>query len=199
MKKWITGLLVFVVMFLVVPATDTQAANSSKKAYKAYRTWLTKKAPSKYKKFALTDLDGDGTSELVGHYKKGETDFIIICSYNGKKVATKQFQDVVTTSGGYRASLQYIPKTGKILYSTMDVSSGKEENVIYQMKKGKLKRIASGTAKYSMRGVSCRWRNKKVSESTYNNKLGKAFDYSSSKQFTGLKYIFREKIKKKLK
>lgn len=199
MKKIIAKLLVFVMILLAVPVTDTQAADNSKKAYKAYRTWLTKKAPAKYKKYALTDLNGDGTSELVGRYKKGETIFIIICSFNGKKVVTKQFQDGVTTSGGYRASLQYIPKTGKILYSTMDVSSGKEKNAIYQLKKGQLKRSAYGTAKYSRRGVSCKWGKKKVSENTYNAKLEKAFDFSKAKQLVDLKYISREKVKKKLK
>ena len=67
------------------------------------------------------------------------------------------------------------------------------------IKKGQLKRSAYGTAKYSRRGVSCKWGKKKVSENTYNAKLEKAFDFSKAKQLVDLKYISREKVKKKLK
>lgn len=186
-------------ILFILPTTDVQAANNSKKANKAYRTWLTRNAPSKYKKYAVTDMNGDGISELVGRYKRGETTHIIICSYNGKKVVTKQFQEAVTTSGGYRASLQYIPGKGTIRYSTGYAGSGEFQDKIYQLKKGKLKKVASGTIKYSVHGANCKWRGKKVSESTYNNNLNKLFNSSSAKSLNKLKYISKAKLKNKLK
>lgn len=203
MKKYITRILIFVLLLSVVPATDVQAA-SKKKVYKAYYNYLVKKSNSgdlkKFTKYCLVNLDGDRIPELVGYHKDKDlaVDRYVICSYNGKKVVTKEFQDGVASSGGYRGLLTYIPNKGKIKHSYISSGSGSEYVEVYSLKKGVYKKTVDAGSEYR-NGRHYRWGNTPVSKSTYDRKLNKAFNADRSKRFCDLKYISKTKMKKKLK
>lgn len=199
MKKMMTQLMILVMLILAIPATDVQAAGSNKKAYKAYVNWLNKKAPSEYKKFALVKLDGDKLPELVGQYKVCGMEYYIICSYDGKKVRTRELAAGVAMVGGFRGNVSYIPKKGKIFETYIYGGSGEGTDNVYQLKKGKFKRAASGSSKYNSRGKQTfKWGKKKVNNKTYHNKLNKAFNRSKEKSFDELKYISKTDMRKKL-
>ncbi len=199
MKKTITKLLLLLMLVLAIPTTDVQAAGSKKKAYKAYVNWLNKKAPSQYKMFALVKLDGDKVPELVGQYINGGMEYYVICSYDGKKVRTKEFAAGVSGVGGFRGAVSYIPKKGKVLERYIYAGTGAGTDNVYQLKKGKFKMAASGSSKYNSQGKqSFKWGKKKVSNKTYNNKLNKAFNCSKGESFAGLKYMSKSKMKKRL-
>lgn len=200
MKKMILQLMILVMLILAVPTTDVQAAGSNKKAYKAYANWLNKKAPSQYKKFTLVKLDGDKVPELVGQYKDRGMEYYIICSYDGKKVRTKELAAGVAMIGGFRGAVSYIPKKGKILETYIYGGTGAGNDTVYQLKKGKFKKAASGSSQYNSRGKQTfKWGKKKVNGDTYNNNLNKAFNHSKEKSFADLKYISKSNMKKKLR
>lgn len=192
--------MILAILVLTIPATDVQAAGSSKKAYKAYVNWLNKKAPSEYKKFTLVKLDGDKVPELVGQCKDGYMEYYIVCSYNGKKVNAREFAAGVAPVGGFRGTVSYIPKKGKILETYLSGGTGAQEDNVYQLKKGKLKKAAAGSSAYNSQGKQTfKWGKKKVSQANYNKNLNKAFNRSKGKSFSKLKYISKAKMKKKLK
>lgn len=198
-KKRFIKVLLLVMFIMLVPSVSVQAA-SKKKAYKAYYNWLAKEAPKEYKKYTLVKLDGDKVPELIGHYSVEYLDYYIVCSYDGKNVVTQEFQEGVATAGGFRGSLLYIPKKGKILSSSFLAGTGDANDDIYALKKGKFKRVAAGESGYEFNGDQhYTWNNKKVSKKNYNKKLKKVFNKSKGKSFTSLKYISKSKMKKKLK
>lgn len=195
MKKIIATVLLFSMICSVMPSAKVQAAGKEK-AYKAYYEWLQKEAPSLYKKYKLVKLDGDNIPELVG-YAKEDGAFLyyyIICSYDGKKVNTKTFEE--GAFGSFRGGASYIPKKGKIHVSSMSSGTGKGSDDLCTLKKGKFKETELGTFQLNM---SYKWKKKKVSEKVYYKKLDQAFDSSKAKSFSDLKYISKSKMKKKLK
>ncbi len=199
MKKIITRLIVFLLIILAVPVLDVQAAGNNKKACKAYRSWLNKKAPSKYKEFALVKLDKDSVPELVGHYQKNGMDHYVICGYDGRKVVTKRLSDGVAPVGGYRGVWMYMPKKGKLLHEYIYGGTGSECDEVYHFKKGKLKLVTTGSKEYQCGKKICAWGGKKTGKGNYERKLKKAFNTSKGKVFYDLKYISRTKMKKKLR
>ncbi len=201
MRKSIVRFFVIALIAALLPSMSIQAA-SKKKVYKAYYNWLVKSAPSAYKKYCLVDLDGDNISELVGFYcnkKYGVINNYIICYYDGKKVVTKTFTDGVASVGGYRGSLTYIPRKGKIMDASLLGGTGSQSNEVYKLKNGTLKRTAIANIEYVNGKAKYKWNGKSVSKKTYTSKLKKAFNTSNPKAFSDLKYISKAKMKKALK
>ncbi len=197
-KKSLIVVLLFV-LFLMIPSNDVEAA-SKKKVYKAYYSWLIKKAPKSYKEYSLVKLDSDKIPELIGHYQDDYgMHYYIICAYNGKKVVTNGLYAGMAYTSSYTGSLYYIPKKGKILQYTSYAAGTQKSDEVYKLKKGKLKVVANGTFEYRNNKSIYRWNDKKVSKSTYNKKLKKAFNQSKAKSFGDIQYYSKSKMKKKLK
>jgi hypothetical protein len=198
-KKRLLEVLLLVMFVMVVPTVSVQAA-SKKDAYKAYSNWLAKEAPKQYKKYTLVKLDGDKVPELIGYYSDEGMDYYIVCAYDGKNVVTQEVQEGVASVGGFRGSLLYMPKKGKIWSNSISAGTGAEYDAVYVLKNGKFKSAASGSSEYGLNGKKQYiWNDKRVSKKNYNKNLKKSFNTSKGKTFTSLKYISKSNMKKKLK
>lgn len=196
MKKIISMFMILVLIVMAFPITEVHAKNS-KKVYKAYYSWIKKKAPKGYNSFKLIKLDNNKTPELLAVKHEDMCDEYILCTYKSGKVTGNNFISGMAGGSWYAWSTSYIPKSGKLFYGEYIRSNGEETNTIYKLKNGKLKKKYIGYISPELRGY--KWNKKSVSKNTYDKKLNKVYKREKAKDFSQLKYISKKKMLKEIK
>ena len=207
-KQIIAGMMAAALACSMIPSFGTEAAGK-KKAMKAYQEWITTAKSENeyignYNGFQIVYIDDDAIPELVAaHIPKdymdnnGVYEYCLVTYTGGKVVKVRDFQSGVASAGGYRGDTAFIPKENKLYEGFISSGSGEGEDIIYQLKKGALKKKVGG--KYSLATESYQWAGEMMGQSEYYDAMDEVFPSDEAKSFESLTYISKKKMLKKLK
>ncbi len=212
-KRFISMLLVLAVLVAAFPSSNVEAASrTKKKAYKAYYKWMKSDEmkisdyrEEKFNKFKLVDLDNDKIPELIALYEDRvgtDVNTYAICTFDGKKVNSIKVCSGVAGAGGFRGSVSYIPKKGKIAAYSMSSGTGSSYDTYYKIKKGKIVITHTLTMErtfYPQQTETYKVNKKVVSKSKFEKTEKKIYASKKSVNFDKLKFISKKKMLKKLK
>ena len=198
-------LIIALIASIINPIQVNAASRTKKNAYKAYYKWM-KSSEAKvysgsgekyYKKYSLIDLNKDGIPELIAanpQYLNSNCYDYKICSFNGTTVETVSLSE-------NRATVGFIPKTGKLNSAYLSGAMGDFCSTIYKInKKGNIVRIAN-LSEYGVLTPSPSYKinDKSVNKKTFVKKSKKIYNNKKEKGFHTLKFTSRKKMLKKLK
>lgn len=184
MKRKLLGVFCVLLMLAIfVPQHNAQAASVTKSNW--YKTVLNTKSGSykigsktykrsKYKYYALVDINRDGTKELLlsqsSNSRLAGTESVLLLTYSNKKV--KALKCLQSDGGG---ELLYRSSTKSLTHYTRGSDFGRIE--VYQLKSGALKKAVRIS---NMRQDNYQWQayknGKKCSRSTLYAYWGKYYD-----------------------
>ncbi len=159
-----------------------------------------------FDQFQLIYLNDDKVPELLAvntpgdeYENNGTYQYKIYTFYDGKAKGIGEFSSGVASAGGYRGNTFYIKKGGKIYETYISSGTGEGSDIVYEMKKGKLKN--QGMGDYSLATETYEWKDQSVSKETYSDELNKLFDVNKATSFEAVKTMsysaMQEKLKKK--